>query len=251
MNPAVWFVSLEEPGLRAEWDWNALGAPDPRSMLQTRRPHSGDFSRHMPRAARSVTTGGVLWLESGLEHDLARWVDRRADIDWIVAQPAMLHFPVSGRRRAITHTPDLLTSHVDGAVTLWDVRPDSRQDELFARKAELTRVECERVGWRYEIFAGLPTAVRMNLLWLAGYRRSMPWHEERTATINAQMATDSITVGELLASDDGSGEIISTMWHLIWAGHLVCDLTEPLRGGTALRRGARQDADVLSAGECR
>lgn len=233
MSSAIWFVSIEEPGLRAEWSWDALGAPDPRDLLQTRRPRSGDFSRHMPRGARSITTGGILWLESGLEHDLVRWADRRADVTWLVAQPAMLHFPVAGRRRSITHTPDLLTNQADGSVTVWDVRPDARQDELFAKKADLTRSECERRGWRYEVFSGLPVATRMNLLWVAGYRRSMPWHDACTQELEA-IARGGSSVRDVLTLDDGSGELVATMWHLIWSGRLVCDLDDPITSTTPL-----------------
>lgn len=233
MSAAVWFVSVEEAGQRAEWNWDALGAPDPRDLLQSRRPRSGDFSRHMPRGARSITTGGILWLESGLEHDLVRWADRRPDVTWLVAQPALLHFPVPGRRRSITHTPDLLTQHADGSVTAWDVRPDARQDELFARKAELTRAECKHRGWRYEIFSGLPTATRMNLLWLAGYRRSMPWHDRCLPQLQG-LSRNGATVRDVLAADDGSGELIATMWHLIWSGQLQCDMDEPIRSETPL-----------------
>lgn len=76
---AVWFVSMERPGWRAEWDTGVLGSPDPRAMLPTRRPTSGDFSRHIPHRAYSVTTGGALELESGLEYDVMRWLDGRPE----------------------------------------------------------------------------------------------------------------------------------------------------------------------------
>lgn len=234
MTTTVWFVALEAPGRRAEWDWDSLGAPDPRELLQTRRASSGDFSRHTPRTARSVTTGGTLGLESGLEHDLVRWVDQRTDVNWIVAQPVVLHFPVPGRRRAVIHTPDLLTSHADGTITIWDARPAARQDELFARKAALTETACRDVGWRYEVFEGLPVPHRMNLLWLAGFRRPMPWHAQRRAELEKLAARGPVAVSSVHTADDGSGELISTMWHLIWQGTLGCDTTAPIRSNTTL-----------------
>jgi hypothetical protein len=202
----------------------------------------------MPRSARSVTTDGTLWLESGLEQDLVRWLDRRSDVDWIVAQPVMLHFAASGRRRAIAHTPDLLTSHVDGTVTLWDVRPDTGQDELFVRKSLLTRTECDRIGWRYEVFAGLPTPERMNILWLAGYRRPMPWHAEHTETIAKMAQSGPLTVQDIRSCDAGDGELLSTMWHLIWSGRLGCDLTAPIRGNTELQWADTTSPETLSLG---
>src|SRR5699024_7521952 len=131
---------------RAEWEWSELGAPDPTELLPTRRPRSGDFSRHIPRLVHSVTTGSHLELESGLEHDLMCWLDMRPDVTWLVSQPVLLHFPIPERRRAVIHTPDLLSLQADGSVTLWDARPEGRRDDLFTVKVEMTSQACRSVG---------------------------------------------------------------------------------------------------------
>lgn len=174
MTAEVWFVSVELPGSRAEWDCANLGAPEPRALLPTRRPSSGDFSRHIPRRAFAATAGTSIDLESGLEHDLLRWLDLRADVTWLVGQPVRFHFLKSRQRREVVHTPDLLSQHADGSVVLWDARPNRGRDESFEAKAELTAEACSRIGWRYDVFEGLPTPTRMNLLWLSGFRRQMP-----------------------------------------------------------------------------
>lgn len=211
-----------------------MGPPAPRELLPTRRPTSGDFSRHIPRRVYSVTTGAALELESGLEHDLVRWLDGRPDVVWLVAQPVLFHFLVVGRRRPMVHTPDLLSLHADGSVNLWDARPEPRQDDAFMLKTELTAEECRKVGWRHEVFAGLPTPARMNLLWLNGYRRSAPWHARWTHELESLLRTSPRTVEELRARDDGSGELVATMWHLIATGSIECDRSVPIRDPSVL-----------------
>lgn len=234
MTVAVWFVSVERPGWRAEWDCATLGPPDSRELLPTRRPSSGDFSRHIPRRAFAVTTGAAIELESGLEHDLLRWLDLRTDVVWLVGQPVRFHFPIAERRRAVVHTPDLLSLHVDGSVTLWDARPRGRHDDSFLLKAELTAEACRRAGWRHAVFEGLPTPTRMNLLWLNGYRRPLPWHSRWRSELESLLHSRTRRVEELRARDDGSGELIATVWHLIATGMIACDLSRPIRDSSTL-----------------
>lgn len=234
MSAAVWFVAMERPGSRAEWDCATLGPPDATDLLPTRRPSSGDFSRHIPRRAHAATTGTTIELESGLEHDLLRWLDQRADVTWLVAQPVRFHFPATGLRRAVAHTPDLLSQHADGSVALWDARPTERRTDDFLFKAAMTAEACRRVGWSHEVFSGLPTATRLNLLWLNGYRRPMPWHPEWCREIESLLRLRPWTLGELRARDDGSGELVATLWHLIASGKIECDLAAPIREPSVL-----------------
>lgn len=227
---AVWFVAVEAPGRRAEWDWNSLGAPDPRGLLPVRRPSSGDLSRHIPVTAYSVKTGTHHELESMLEHELLRVLERRRDVAWFLAQPVVIHMP--GRRGA-SHTPDLLSVHADGCVTLWDVRPRERVDELFGRKAEFTRAAATAVGWRYEVFHGAPTRVeRLNARWLHEARRPRTWHDAKRAELESLIAEGGVTIGDIL--DRGDPALTSTMWHLAWTGEIHCDLTQPIRGASRL-----------------
>lgn len=234
MTGGVWFVSVERPGWRAEWDCATLGAPEPRDLLPTRRPTSGDFSRHIPRRAYAVTTGNTLELESGLEHDLVRWLDGCPNVVWLVGQPLLFHLVIAGRCRALLHTPDLLSLHEDGSVIVWDARPRVRQDDAFRLKAELTAEECRKVGWRHQVFEGLPTPTRMNLLWLNGYRRPAPWQARWVAALESLLKPGPRSVGDLRARDDGSGELIATMWHLIAIGKIECDLARPIRDRSVL-----------------
>lgn len=251
----VWFVKLRdlEPGTpshglgadrrkaggdrmegtahQVEWSWAELGAPPIRNLLPVRRPVSGWQSRHVPVAAFSTLTGEHIPLESGLEHDLVRMLDRDTTTEWLVSQPVELHFLL---KRPLRHIPDLLSAHKDGTVTLWDVRPAAGQDLKFLRAADLTRRACEAVGWHFEVFGGLGEIQRMNLLWLHCYRHPPPWLEQSVPDVVNLLLAGPATVGDLLAGDDGSGELMAALWHLCWTGRIHLDLTAPLRLATEL-----------------
>lgn len=230
----MWFVSVDRPGYRSEWDFETLGPPDPTELVSTRRPTSGDFSRHIPRRAFSTTTGGPLELESGLEHDLVKWLDLRQDVTWLVAQPVRLYFPLREYRKVVEHTPDLLSMHVGGLVTLWDAKLPEKMDDLFWVKAEQTEAACRTVGWGYEIFDGLPAPNRMNLLWLNGYRRHMPWHPARSLLVRQLLEERPRQLGLVRAEGDVDGELLSTVWHLIATQVITCGLDRPITDATVL-----------------
>lgn len=228
----VWRLAIDAPGELAEWDVGSLGAPEPHDLFPARAPSSGDFSRHIPVTAHSVTTGSHLELESNLEHELLRVLERSNDVAWIVPQPLELHQVGEHQRH---HVPDLLSEHVDGSVTIWDARPEERVDELFEIKASFTRAACAAVGWRYEIFHGTATlAGSLNHRWLHDDRRLRPWHTSRLPELRSLFANGPITIGEVMANDDGTGELTSTLWHYLWRGSVGCDLESPIRMATRL-----------------
>jgi hypothetical protein len=103
--------------------------------------------------AMSTTTGGWLFLESGLEHELATWLDRQREVTWLVGQPVLLRWEDGTK-----HFPDMLSAHRDGSVTIWDVRAPEERDDTFLVMSTRTRAACEKVGWRYELFGGLEPA---------------------------------------------------------------------------------------------
>ena len=233
MAQAAWLISLTQPGVCSEWDVRAQGPPDPRQLLATRRPTSGDFSRHIPRRFWSATTGRSGEVESGLEHDLVRWLDLRGDVVWLVEQPVRFRFTVPGRKRPVYHTPDLLSQHADGSVVLWDARPADKVDDDLRSIVERTAAICRDVGWFHELFTGLPTATRMNLLWLNGYRRPVYWHENWLQALE-RLVAGARTVGDIRNHDRVSGELCGTMWHLIATGVIDCDLSRPVNDQTVL-----------------
>lgn len=214
--------------------WDGEQPPDPRSMRRVRTPNSNAKSRHVPVFAYSTTTGGHIRLESGLEHDLLRELDRRHDVVWLVSQPMRLRLAAKRGRRPLEHTPDVLCLHQSGVVTVWDVRAKKRQDEDFRIKAELTGAACQGQGWRYEVFTGLTRVRRANLMWLHGFRREPV---DYANTLAMQIRDTRIrTIGAVIDADHDGGHLTASMWHAVWRGDLVCDLDKHLSRSTPLSR---------------
>lgn len=229
--PTEWVVDVGDGP--AVWDWEA-GPPDVRVMARVRSPRSRARSRHVPVWAYATTTDAHLHLESGLEHDLLRELDRRPDVVWLVPQPCRLQLPLQRRRRRLAHVPDLLSLTADGQVTVWDARARTRQDAEFTLRADHTRRACAVVGWRYEVFTGLPPVRRLNLLWLHAYRQPMPWYEESLQLLADPASRRPATIGDVLAADDGSRELMAALWHGIWSGRISCDLDAAFRAATPI-----------------
>jgi len=230
----VWRFRVE--GEEVDWDCSA-GSPPITVLGSIRRPQSTEASRHVPVEAHSVTTRRTIRLESGLEHDLLRALDRQHDVVWLAAQPTRLTFPVKRKGRPIRHVPDLLSQATNRSVTIWDARAAARQDEKFKLKAALTAGACEHVGWSYRVFAGYSNVLRANLMWLQAYRRAQPWYEPAGEVLSALLAGGTTSVGGVLAADAGSGHLISAMWHYLWRGDIDCELGVPITPATVLTAG--------------
>ncbi len=213
------------------WPWSE--PPDVLLLCRTRTPKVKARSRNVPVYAYSTTTRSHLRLESGLEHDLVRELDRRSDVTWLVPQPCRLRLPARRAGRRLEHVPDLLSQHSDGSVCLWDARASDGQDGDFLLKVRLAAEACGQVGWRHEAFIELAPTRRTNLMWISGFRRQMPWHAAAWQFLVEAMPAE-VTVGDVLALDAGGGHVISTMWHAIWAGQLECDLDRPITRATPL-----------------
>lgn len=233
---ATWKIRQNGGGHRL-WDWE-LGAPSTRDLVSVRRPAADAMSRHAPVRMWSATTEGYIVLESGLEFELARSLDRDPSVAWLVAQPVSVTFDDGA-----VHVPDLLVEHWDGRVVVWDVRPRERQDERFQRTAELTAQACREVDWGYEVHAGFAPARRLNLLWLGVFRSSPSWPNTESRRELLGLARGGATVADALAHDAGDGHLTALMWHLIWSGELVVDLDQAINAATVLAfAGAETDA---------
>jgi hypothetical protein len=224
-------------GVERRWVWQVDGAPPLRKLQPVRKPKTSARNRHMLVTAYSMTNGGCIGLESGLEHDLVRRLDRDATVLHMVPQPLELVWsaPTAGH-----HFPDLLTVH-DFGVTVWDARAVEEQNEDFLAASAHTREACLSVGWSYHVFSGLADQERLNLLWLHGFRRKPPWSDRVAEQIRTIARGRGATLGTLLAADDGTGELISVVWHLLWSGGLSIDLAELWEGDTAVTLGTEED----------
>lgn len=227
--PADGVVQLEwtlrfRDGVETVWLWQVQGAPPLDLLAPIRTPRSSASNRHIPVSAYTFTNSGVVHLESGLEHDLVRMLDRDSTVLRIISQPFRLSWHTE---EPVTHFPDLLTQHIDGSVTVWDARPQEKQDDDFQAKSVVTRRACQRVGWRYTVFAGTTVTERMNMLWLHGFRRRPPWATHFEEQIQQLAECGDTTLGSLLSADDGTGELKTVVWHMMWTGALDIDRTVP------------------------
>ena len=212
----AWFFRSEGKQ-EVKWDWRS--PPPVERLAPVRMPRSSASNRHIPATVFSMTNGAVIHLESGLEHDLVRKLDRDPSIAAIVSQPLRLAWT------SAKHTPDLLTVRSDGEITVWDVRAPEEQDDDFTYKSDITRDACAAVGWRYNVFAGYDTTERLNLMWLNGFRQRPEWTDRHESAIRHAARGGPTTIGSLFARDDGSGELKAVVWHLIWCGVLEVDIT--------------------------
>jgi len=180
-----------------------------------------------------VTLSDSIRVESGVEHDLVRELDRDQDVVWMVSQPCRLRL-VTAAGRPRVHTPDLLSLDRDDQVTLWDVRPTDKQDEKFAENRDLTAHACANVGWLYRVFDGGDRVRRYNLRWLTAYRIPMPWYPNAKEQLLELSSETDATIGSILREDRGAGHLTSAMWHYLWAGALTIDLDEPITRATRI-----------------
>lgn len=102
----------------------------------------------------------------------------------------------------------------------------------------MVEAACAAVGWRHEVFAGLGQAERLNLLWLHGYRRTPSWYEQVAGEIATAAAREAATLGSLFRLDSGDGEVVAVVWHMVWSGELVADLTQQLTVEAPVRSGS-------------
>ncbi|MFI5506169.1 TnsA-like heteromeric transposase endonuclease subunit [Mycobacterium sp. NPDC051804] len=215
----TWTFRLQ--GTEIVWMWQRSSSPPVHSLEPMRRIVSSTFSRHIPVTAHSMTNGASVHLESGLEHDLFRRLDRDPRVAWMVSQP----FRLAWRGLPGRHTPDLLTVDVEGRVTIWDVRAPEKQDDEFRTQSRITEHACAAVGWRYEVFGEMAQAERLNLMWLNGFRREPSWLQFHERQIVDLVSGHEATLGALFDADDGCGELKSSVWHMVWKGALSIDTT--------------------------
>ena len=85
---------------------------------------------------------------------------------------------------------------------------------------------------------------QLNTMWLNGFRRAPSGPADaRNGPGRRRGATGPTFWGDIFAHDDGSGELISTVWHLLWRGALDIDMTAPWTPTTAVALHIRHTGD--------
>jgi hypothetical protein len=185
----------------------------------------------------SATTGRHVGFESWLERDHLMLLDRDPVVVGIASQPFGLSWVEEGGRRR-RHVPDYFARLADGSGLVVDVRPDEQIEARDAAAFAATAQACAAVGWQYRRVGGLDAVVVANLRWLAGYR-----HRRCRDTVVADALVGEFGEPRPLAEGAAAAGdrlcVLSTLFHLLWAGVLHAELgSAPLSGSTVVTAAA-------------
>jgi hypothetical protein len=184
-----------------------------------------------------ATTDRHVGYESWLERDHLKLMDFDPRVAAVSSQPFWLHWrDETGRARR--HAPDFFVRRTAGSALVVDVRPDDRiagkDTEAFAAMAEV----CRLAGWEFARVGEIAPVVMANVTWLSWYRhhRNAPSEVVRLALLaafgdGAPLLEGAAAVGDRLS-------VLPRLYHLMWCGELVADLsTGPLDRSTMVRLG--------------
>jgi hypothetical protein len=130
------------------------------------------------------------------------------------------------------HVPDFFLRLSNGDGRIVDVKHPAKIEAAAAQFA-LTREVCREIGWKYDVFTGLPPVFGQNVRWLAGYRQDRCAPQVGVAgSILAAFArpTPLCTGVECVARGSGVSEqaALANVYHPMWKQLLYADLSEPL-----------------------
>jgi hypothetical protein len=186
--------------------------------------------RHFPGLWWLATTGRQVGYESWLERDHVMALDFDRVVTGVSSQPFTLTW--GGGGRTVSHTPDYFARLADGSAVVVDVRPAARVGPGDKVKFEATAAACTRVGnWSFRLVHELEPVLAANVRWLSGYRH--PRHGGSALGVSLRRV---FAGGAGLL--DGVSQVADPIWglpvlfHLLWRGDLVVDLSVPLGDGT-------------------
>jgi hypothetical protein len=118
-----------------------------------------------------------------------------------------------------------------------DVRAEDRIAPEDADAFEVTAVACASVGWGYRRVGELDPVLAANMRWLAGYRHPRCVREQyRTRLLEVFTEPTPVLAGVAAVGDRIA--VLPMLFHLLWAGILVTDLTSaPLSGASLIAVG--------------
>lgn len=179
----------------------------------------------------AATTRGFVHHESFLEREYAMAADFDPSILGLSWQPFILKWP-KGTKGHRGHVPDYFCRLDNGDGLVVDVkRPD--KVEASAQQFAMTREVCQQVGWRYEVFTGLPEPRLSNVTFLSGFRqdRYSPGPENVSSLLEAFTPGTSLEAGvrrAVRATGRSRAVVHGNVLHLLWHGALAVDLDAPL-----------------------
>ncbi|MEZ2392121.1 TnsA-like heteromeric transposase endonuclease subunit [bacterium RCC_150] len=198
------------------------------TALPVRRFHSWHGKRNYEGLWWSSTNRAHIPFESLLERQALLAFDFDPAVRAIAAQPLAFLWPagVTGQRN---HVPDFFLRLASGDGLLVDVRADSLIDEHANKQHEMCRLACDEVGWKYQVFKGIPKTRLDGLRWLAGFRYDRYAPEER---VIQELLSSFRTPTPLGRGVDAAmektglprGLVLANTFHLLWTGTLTLNL---------------------------
>ncbi|MGY1949095.1 MULTISPECIES: TnsA-like heteromeric transposase endonuclease subunit [Nocardia] len=227
-------VFMTEQQVERHIRWDGLPAVVREIGGPVRAFRSFRGQRNYPGWYWSSTTGRRVGFESWVERDHLVALDFDPDVVDVLSQPFWLFWPdpQTGRRRR--HAPDFLVRRRGDRWLVLDSRPfeliGDRDREAFAAMSAAAAL----VGWDYAVWDRLAPVVATNQRWLGGYRHPR--------CLNPGIARDLLEVFStpqpLISGAERVGDPLGTLpvlYHLIWRGWLVADLTAVLSHRTVVR----------------
>jgi hypothetical protein len=181
-------------------------------------------------------TGHHVGYESWLERDQLMVLDADAAVVAVASQPFWLSWSAGQGR--VRHAPDFFVRFSDGSGAVIDVRSDDRIEPDDAAKFAASTQACASVGWGYRRVGELPPPLAANLRWLSGYRHPRCHDSVLAAALletfagRASLMTGAAGVGDPIA-------VLPVLFHLLWRGRLLANLTAPLGSDTEVRTADR------------
>lgn len=196
-----------------------------------RRLGSFQGQRSFPGLYFAACMSKHVGFESWLERDQFVALDFSPEVLAFSAQPFWLWWTSGGKARR--HAPDAFARLVDGTAMVLDVRADDRIEPCDAEAFAVTATACESVGWSYRRVGALDPVWAANVRWLAGFRHGRCLRERYRDRLLAQFASPaSLLVGVKAVGDRIA--VLPTVFHLMWKGVLVADLSSELLHGSTL-----------------
>ena len=181
-----------------------------------------------------ATTGTHVGFESWLERDHLMLMDFDPGVRAVSAQPFWLHWR-DERGRSRRHVPDFFVRRREGMAVVIDVRPDDRIPDRDAEVFAVTASACALAGWEFRRVGDLDPVLTANVRWLSRYRHArclVPEIAEALVEVFAEaegLFAGATLVGERL-------RVLPVLFHLMWQGRLVANLTGgPLGASTIVR----------------
>ncbi|MEO3748973.1 TnsA-like heteromeric transposase endonuclease subunit [Plantactinospora sp. B5E13] len=229
-------VYVDADGVESRVGWDRLAGVGLEWGRPVRRFPSYRGQRHYPGLYWSATMRRHVGYESWVERDHLVALDFDRAVVGIASQPFWLLWRGEDRAER-RHAPDFFARLADGGAVVVDSRPGTRVRDRDVAAFTVTGQACRLLGWDYVVWDVLDPLVAGNLRWLAGYQHPRCFDEQVAGRLREVFARPrALMEGAELVGDPIA--VLPVLFHLIWRGELVVDLSLVLGDRTVVRSAA-------------